>query len=373
MGTQDNSPAQGTQVKRRGLMAALAGLGAAALAKATVIDAPRVQAQGSGQPLIIDGGNTGISVTSLTSNGSPGLKVQSNVGTGIEGRGAAGIAGFGTSGNGVFATSQSADAIFASSAGGHALNVVANNGALPAGKGIVAVSTNNEAIHCQSNSSISLTSVSGSNFAIYGFTDAGVGVRGEATTNLGLAGQFVGAVSVNGNIAIGGVATVNSNLSVGGNLVVTGTKSAAVPDANGNHRLVFCVEAPESWFQDFGSETLPAGGRAIVQLKRDFADAVLTNDYHVILTEYGSQNSGLYVSQRGPTSFEVRATSDKDATRFGYMIVAKRRDVAEVRMPQISQDRLFPPPPSPLKDPPRPEIIQIPASRPDGPVIGPRR
>jgi hypothetical protein len=53
---------------------------------------------------------------------------------------------------------------------------------------------------------------------------------------------------------------------VNGNFVATGgTKSAAVKDATGQHRLVYCVESPESWFEDFGSGQL-VGGKAEIKL-----------------------------------------------------------------------------------------------------------
>ncbi len=38
-----------------------------------------------------------------------------------------------------------------------------------------------------------------------------------------------------------------------------GTKSAAVPHPDGSHRLLYCVEAPEAWFEDFGEGTIGRG------------------------------------------------------------------------------------------------------------------
>jgi hypothetical protein len=35
-------------------------------------------------------------------------------------------------------------------------------------------------------------------------------------------------------------------------LLVSGTKSAAVPFPDGSQRALYCMESPELWFEDFG-------------------------------------------------------------------------------------------------------------------------
>jgi hypothetical protein len=37
-----------------------------------------------------------------------------------------------------------------------------------------------------------------------------------------------------------------------GNLAATGLKTAVVPLADGTRRRLYCVESPESWFEDVG-------------------------------------------------------------------------------------------------------------------------
>src|SRR5215207_3856366 len=66
------------------------------------------------------------------------------------------------------------------------------------------------------------------------------------------AGAFYGPLVVSGNFT-----------------VVGGAKSAAVPHPDGSHRRLYCVESPESWFEDFGSAKLICG-EAVVALDRDF-------------------------------------------------------------------------------------------------------
>lgn len=63
-----------------------------------------------------------------------------------------------------------------------------------------------------------------------------------------------------------------------GDFSVTGNKSAVVQFADGSHRRLYCIESPESWFEDFGTSVL-ADGRGQVDLDPDFAAAGDTGDY----------------------------------------------------------------------------------------------
>jgi hypothetical protein len=158
---------------------------------------------------------------------------------------------------------------------------------------------------------------------------AGNGVVGSST--VGYAGLFFGD------------ARVTRDLFVTGNLFVSGPiKSAVVPHPDGSHRALQAVESPESWFEDFGRAEL-VDGRARVELDPDFAAVANTEaDYHVFLTPEGDSN-GLYVASREAASFEVREQQQGGATlTFSYRIVARRKDVAAERLPQVAA-----PPPVP--------------------------
>ena len=76
---------------------------------------------------------------------------------------------------------------------------------------------------------------------------------------------------------------------VGGDFTVFGAKSAAVPHPDGSHRRLYCMESPESWFEDFGKGTLECG-QADVTIDPDFAAVVDMDDYHVFLTQYGGHD-----------------------------------------------------------------------------------
>jgi len=389
-------------LKRRGLMAAMATLGAAALSKVVGPATPVALANSDGQSLTIGQGNTESGSTVLVRSGSinqRALQVNNNNGPAIYGNttgsqdpalfgdapNGIGLQASSTFGSGVFSGSDQSVGVYGQSNRYH--GVVGLGGDIGYGvlgqntkggigvygysttgaQGVIGYSSSGRGVEAQSGNNIALFASSPyvaawvespASFALYArVPGAGTAITADAPS--GTAGSFNGPVSMTSNLIVGG------SLTVAGNLVVNGTKSAAIPDGEGGYRLVFCVEAPESWFQDFGSARI-VGGRVTVPLDPRFASAVLTDEYHVVLTDYGNQNSGLYVSQRTPTSFEVRATVDKDQVTFGYMVVAKRKDVPQGRMPRVPADRLRPtttgpsgadrqhPAPVPPADPPAP-------------------
>lgn len=150
----------------------------------------------------------------------------------------------------------------------------------------------------------------------------GIGVWGHTLGEGVLAGRFDGPVLVKGDFT-----------------VTNGVKSAAVPFPDGTLRRLYCVESPESWFEDFGEARL-VRGRAQVRIKDDFA-AVVEGPYHVFLTPHGDSN-GLFVQARRRKSFVVREQARGTSTlAFSYRIVARRKDVRAPRMQKVQA------PPSP--------------------------
>jgi len=88
---------------------------------------------------------------------------------------------------------------------------------------------------------------------LWGETTTGVGAWGFVTAEGGVVGQFDGPVE------IFGYSNVHSNLTVIEDLIVLGAKSAAVLFPDGSHRRLYCMESPESWFEDFGTGQLTNG------------------------------------------------------------------------------------------------------------------
>ncbi len=127
-------------------------------------------------------------------------------------------------------------------------------------------------------------------------------------------------------------------VDISGNLYCTGSKSAVVPVDGGSRNVaLYAVEAPENWFEDFGSGQL-SNGLARIGLEPIFVQTVNTDlDYHVFLTPNGDCN-GLYVSQKSPTSFEVHELAGgTSSVAFDYRIIAKRKKYETVRLADLTE------------------------------------
>jgi len=119
-----------------------------------------------------------------------------------------------------------------------------------------------------------------------------------------------------------------------GDMWADGTKSAKVEAGVFGERLLYAVESPEVWFEDFGSGLL-VNGVAIVEIDPLFAETVnLGDDYHVFLTPVGGW-AELYVTARNAGSFEVRDARGTAGVEFSYRLVAKRRGYEDVRMEAV--------------------------------------
>jgi hypothetical protein len=151
---------------------------------------------------------------------------------------------------------------------------------------------------------------------VYGSSAAVPVVKGVPPPWGGWAGFFVGPVGIYGGLA------------------VTGYKSAAVPHPDGSHRLLYSIESPESWFEDFGEARL-VKGKADVKLEKEFAKVVSTDSYHVFLTPCGD-SKGLYVATRNSRGFTVKEQEGgKSTVNFSYRIVARRKDIETARLAKI--------------------------------------
>lgn len=189
-------------------------------------------------------------------------------------------------------------------------------------------------------------------FGVHGEGQAhGVGVSGSAPSG-GTGVQATGGI---GLFASGGLAAgfFDGNVVVIGDLHVLGKKSATVRHSDGSHRVLYSLESPESWFEDFGEARL-VQGKAKVKLEPGFASVIKANSFHVFLTPYGN-SSGLYVSQRSTHGFEVREQGGgKASVRFSYRIVGKRKDIkgerlAKIAVPKVTPQQFVSKPPRKLK------------------------
>jgi hypothetical protein len=150
---------------------------------------------------------------------------------------------------------------------------------------------------------------------VYGFSTGNAGVVGESVNSF--AGYFAGNVVVTGNL------TVNGQLQ-------TPNKQAVVAFPDGTQRVLYCMESPEYWFEDFGAAKLKRGS-AVVKLDAKFASVIKRGDYRVFVTPEGDCR-GLYIRRKRAASFEVRELAGgKSNVAFSYRIVGRRNDIKAPR------------------------------------------
>jgi hypothetical protein len=167
-----------------------------------------------------------------------------------------------------------------------------------------------------SNGNAGVVGTSDQLMGVYGFSTANAGVVGQSGNPNSFGGFFFGNVMITGNL------TVNGQLQ-------TPNKQAVVAFPDGTQRVLYCMESPEYWFEDFGAAKLKRG-RVVVKLA-DFGNVIRRGDHHVFLTPRGDCR-GLYVHRQAGASFEVRELAGgKSSVAFSYRIVGRRKDIKAPR------------------------------------------
>ena len=129
--------------------------------------------------------------------------------------------------------------------------------------------------------------------------------------------------------------TLHAGTLVATNLMVSGSKNAVVPVADNKVALLYAVESPENWFEDFGSGQL-RHGVAEIEIDPQYGKTVNTGvAYHVFLTP-NANCRGLYVARKTASRFVIRELGHGHSNAaFDYRIVAKRDGFEKVRMEQL--------------------------------------
>ncbi|HEV2351595.1 MAG TPA: hypothetical protein VG028_17325 [Terriglobia bacterium] len=136
--------------------------------------------------------------------------------------------------------------------------------------------------------------------------------------------------------AVGGSYGGQCTIDVSGNFFCTGTLGAVAATPTNAKVGLFNVQSSENWVEDYGSGAL-VNGVANIQISPDFAATVSTGaGYHVFLTPNGDCQ-GLFVTQKGPTSFQVHEMKGgKSNIQFDYRIVAHRMGYETARLPDLT-------------------------------------
>lgn len=204
------------------------------------------------------------------------------------------------------------------------------------GTGVVGESRSGPGVVGLSDTDAGVLGSASNSVGVYGSSDRVAGVRGTSQRGAGViaqSGTGVGLVATAAN-RTGTAGLFLGNVYISGNLVVAGNKNAAVRRASEKHRLLYCVESPESWLEDFGEARL-VNGRARVSIDRGFAATIDARSYHVFVSGYGPEP--VFVSKRGRDAFEIRIVPRAGvrvprSLRCSFRIVARRRAVKARRL-----------------------------------------
>jgi hypothetical protein len=244
--------------------------------------------------------------------------------------------------SGVFGMAVDGTGVLGQSTSGNAIR-----GRVPAGS-----SANTIAIYGLNNSTYAGPAPGAGGFGVYGLSAKGHGLVG-ATAAAGAA-AVVG--STNGVTGAYAGAFYGPLVVAGAFTVFGGPKSAAVPHPDGTHRRLYCMESPESWFEDFGKGQLQCG-QADVTFDPDFSAVADMEDYHVFLTQYDEHND-LCVTGRSANGFLVKAKDEASSGAFSWRVVAKRKDIVGERLAKVTMptEPQLPSPPSMDEDPAPPFV-----------------
>jgi hypothetical protein len=260
-----------------------------------------------------------------------------------------GVSGSSGTGEGVHGSSGNNAGVFGSSGSGPGVHGICHSvkpgvrGESTLNHGVFGLSGNDPGVagvRGHSNARFGVAGTSNTNTAIIGDGPTiGVLGRSHPKTGRGVIGFSNDGFGLAGVSPSGMAGVFNGNVFVDKDFTVGGNKAAAVKHPDGTRRLTYCVEAPESWLEDFGRAEL-RDGRASVELDPDFAALIESEDYHVYLTPEGPTR-GLYVERREENGFEVREQEEGSSSiAFSYRIVGRRWDVDSNRL------EIFEPPPA---------------------------
>ncbi|SFD90866.1 Outer membrane protein OmpA [Chitinophaga sp. CF118] len=128
-------------------------------------------------------------------------------------------------------------------------------------------------------------------------------------------------------------------------------KATIVKDDNGNRRLLYCTEAPEVLFQDFGEGQLK-NGITHIDLERLLTRSIRVDEKHPlkVFIQLEGECNGVFVTNKSAKGFDVKELQGgKSDVSFTWQIVASRADEIDVDGVRIAySDSRFGAAPGPL-------------------------
>jgi hypothetical protein len=258
---------------------------------------------------IVAAGNDGV--YSIIPNGAGGSFTGTNIG-------AAGFATSSSGGTGVIGAGNNAGYLYYSGGSGGSFTgtaVGAIGYGTTAASGIGVIGCGN------SITSVTLPGTSGCGGAFNGATYGVYGYASNSSSTRG-GGYFACNPTSGGAYAYCGYRNGSTNYKTIGN----GTNSTIVKNTKGDLITLYCPEAPEVVFQDYGVGQL-VNGFAHISLDPDLTLNISVNQDHpikVFITLEGDCN-GVYVTNKSATGFDVvELQGGKSSVPFSWQIVATR-------------------------------------------------
>lgn len=268
------------------------------------------------------------------------IGVQGEGGTGIKGEGSIGIDGAGGIGVRGISTSQEGVVGFSDSYIGVSGNSKSYNGVEGASKTGIGVRGSVGPSPFKLPSKVGVLGESQTGNGVHGHAFKQTGVVGHSALGTGISGisEAKNGVGVFGQVKKGPdsyAGLFQGNVFVLGDFTKTGIgSSVAVRFPDRSFRLLYSIESPESWFEDFGEGRL-VKGKAEVKIDPEFAQTVnLNKRYYVFVTPHSTKISGLAVVARLPDRFRIEHAGGGNGT-FAYRIVAKRADTHATRLKRV--------------------------------------
>ncbi len=204
------------------------------------------------------------------------------------------------------------------------------------GTGVIGVGNNQNTVNVLTKGSGG--AFTGDSIGVYGYaTKSGNGTFGGYFTHGGSAYAYVGGIYNSTNYKING----------------PGTVSTIVKNTAGERVNLYCPEAPEIYFQDYGEGQL-VNGKAHIELDPDFAINVTINEKHPlrVFIQLEDDCNGVYVTNKTQTGFDVvELNGGKSNAKFMWTVTANRADEVDENGNIISKyaDVRFAPAPGPLE------------------------
>lgn len=136
-------------------------------------------------------------------------------------------------------------------------------------------------------------------------------------------------------------------------ILSAGTKSTMVKDDAGNNRIMYCTEAPEVLFQDFGEGEL-VNGKAVIKLEDVLSKNISDKKPVKVFIQLEGDCNGVFITNKSNKGFTViELNNGKSNTKFSWQIIGNRADSKDANGNVTSDydDQRFPIGPGRIKFP----------------------